>query len=91
MAFPPSHSQSVLPNSKILLLESIERDENGFTLEVRSCQRPDARTVENSPVPATAIISANSRIFPGKGFPLEFVSKPAVFGAAIQNVGARYL
>jgi len=40
MAFPPSHSQSVLPNAKILLLESIERDENGFTLEVRSCQRP---------------------------------------------------
>jgi transposase len=40
MASPPSHSQSVLPNSKILLLESIKRDENGFILEVRTCQRP---------------------------------------------------
>ena len=40
MAPPPSHSQSVLPNSNILLLERIERNENGFTLEVRTCQRP---------------------------------------------------
>ena len=40
MATPPSHSQSVLPNSKILLLESIERDDNGFTLEVRTSQLP---------------------------------------------------
>ena len=40
MAPPPSHSQSVLPNSHILLLERIERDENGFTLEVRTCQTP---------------------------------------------------
>jgi len=40
MAIPPSHSQSVLPNSKILLLESIERDENGFTLEVWTSQLP---------------------------------------------------
>jgi transposase len=39
MAPPPSHSQSVLPNSNILLLERIERGENGFTLEVRTCQR----------------------------------------------------
>ena len=40
MATPPSHSQSVLPNSKILLLESIERDDNGFTLQVQTSQLP---------------------------------------------------
>jgi transposase len=40
MAPPPSHSQSVLPNSQILSLERIDRDENGFTLEVRTCQKP---------------------------------------------------
>lgn len=36
MATPPSHSQSVLPNSQILLLDRIDRNEDGFTLEVRS-------------------------------------------------------
>src|SRR5438034_4320447 len=41
MATPPSHSQSVLPNSQILLLDRIDRNEDGFTLEVRSrCQLP---------------------------------------------------
>ena len=40
MATPPSHSQAVLPNSQALALESIERDERGFTLHVRTCQDP---------------------------------------------------
>jgi transposase len=40
MALPPSHSQAVLPNSQILSLEQIERDENGFILKVRTCQQP---------------------------------------------------
>jgi len=40
MALPPSHSQAVLPNSQILSLEQIERDENGFILKVRTCQTP---------------------------------------------------
>ena len=50
-----------------------------------------APTVGNPPIRATVIIAADSRIFPGKGFPFEFVSKPAVFDAAIPNVGANYL
>jgi transposase len=36
MAPPPSHSQSVLPNSTALVLERIQRDDEGFILEVRS-------------------------------------------------------
>jgi transposase len=34
MAPPPSHSQSLLPNSKALVLEGIQRDDGGFILEV---------------------------------------------------------
>lgn len=34
MAPPPSHSQSVLPNAHCLALDGIERDEQGFVIEV---------------------------------------------------------
>jgi transposase len=34
MATPPSHSQAVLPNPHILVLDSVQRDERGFLLEV---------------------------------------------------------
>ena len=40
MASPPSHSQAVLPNTQILVLDRIERDETGFLLEVRTSQLP---------------------------------------------------
>jgi transposase len=33
---PPSHSQSLLPNSTALVLEKIQRDDEGFILEVSS-------------------------------------------------------
>lgn len=90
MAPPPSHSQSVLPNSNILLLEGIERNENGFTLEVRTCQKPRCPDCGELSAPATAIIGATSRIFPGKVFPFEFASRRAVSGAATLGVSARY-
>jgi transposase len=40
MAPPPSHSQAVLPNPEILVLESICREENRFVIAVRSRQAP---------------------------------------------------
>src|SRR5579863_1703388 len=40
MASPPSHSQSLLPNPGILLLDSIERDKDRFRLMVHVEQEP---------------------------------------------------
>jgi transposase len=40
MATPPSHSQAVLPNSRILLLERVERSEQRFRLFVTVNQTP---------------------------------------------------
>lgn len=40
MAIPPGHSQSVLPNPQLLRLESVQRDQGGFTLEVSSRYSP---------------------------------------------------
>jgi transposase len=40
MAPPPSHSQSVLPNSQCLVLDSIHRDEKGFLIDVSTRQTP---------------------------------------------------
>lgn len=51
MAPPPSHSQSLLPNSTALVLERIQRDEEGFILEVRSqsnAQCPECGTRSRS-------------------------------------------
>ena len=36
MATSPSHSQSVLPNPQLLILDGIQLDPDGFVLEVRS-------------------------------------------------------
>src|SRR4051794_25906863 len=44
MAPPPGHSQSLLPNPKALVLEGIQRDDEGFILEVSS--QSDARCPE---------------------------------------------
>lgn len=40
MAPPPSHSQAILPNPGLLILERIERAEQQFRLFVRMSQRP---------------------------------------------------
>jgi transposase len=40
MATPPSHSQSLLPNPDILILDHIEREDNRFLLKVHSEQEP---------------------------------------------------
>lgn len=40
MAPPPSHSQSVLPNAQCLVLDAIQRDENGFLIDVSTRQTP---------------------------------------------------
>jgi zinc-finger of transposase IS204/IS1001/IS1096/IS1165 len=40
MAPPPSHSQSVLPHPQLLILNGVERGEDGFILEVGSRQAP---------------------------------------------------
>jgi transposase len=40
MAPPPSHSQSVLPNAQSLVLDSIQRDEKGFLIDVSTRQTP---------------------------------------------------
>src|ERR1700746_1412620 len=40
MATPPSHSQSVLPNPQLLILEGIQLEPGGFVLEVRSQHAP---------------------------------------------------
>lgn len=40
MATPPSHSQSVLPDPQLLILDSIQLDPGGFLLEVRSQRAP---------------------------------------------------
>ena len=48
-----------------------------------------ARTVERSPGPKTATTAANSRVFLGKAFSFEFVSKPVVFVAAIPRVDVK--
>lgn len=40
MAPPPSHSQSVLPNPQLLVLEAVQHDADGFVLEVSSRQAP---------------------------------------------------
>lgn len=37
---PPSHSQSVLPNPQVLVLDKVEQNEAGFVLEVSSSQPP---------------------------------------------------
>ena len=40
MATPPSHSQSLLPNSDILILDNIEREADRFRLKVHVEQEP---------------------------------------------------
>ena len=40
MAFPPSHSQSLLPNPDILILDGIERDADRIRLMVHVEQTP---------------------------------------------------
>src|ERR1017187_9122785 len=40
MATPPSHSQSILPNPGILILDGIERDQERFRLRVHVEQEP---------------------------------------------------
>src|SRR5947209_12617346 len=40
MALPPSHSQAVLPNAHSLALDGIQRDEQGFLIEVSTQQIP---------------------------------------------------
>ena len=41
MATPPSHSQSVLPNPQVLILDGIQLDSDGFALDVRSQRAPE--------------------------------------------------
>jgi hypothetical protein len=40
MATPPSHSQSLLPNPDILILDNIEREADRFRLRVHVEQEP---------------------------------------------------
>ena len=66
MATPPSHSQSVLPNPQVLILDGIQLDSDGFPLMSVASVHRSAPIVESGHVRSTALIGVGCGISLGR-------------------------
>ena len=88
MAIPKSHSQSVLPSPRFLVLESIEQFEDQFLLSVHVEQDPccpECGQVSSSRHSSYVRRLQDHRICRGKGSPSRF---SCAFGASVAETAA---
>jgi hypothetical protein len=90
MAPPPSHSQSLLPNPEILILDRVERDADRFRLIVHVGRNRFARSAKNYRARGTVAIAVVSRIFPGSACLSSYGQQSVSFAVEIPRAPARF-
>jgi transposase len=89
MASPPSHAQSVLPDSKALVLDRIERVENRFILSVHGRQAPRCPRCSRVSSSRHSSYVRNVQDLPWQGLSVQIRLKVRRFRCRNRNCGQK--